>query len=678
MSAEERAAWFRESYGRALRSLERGDAQAAEQQLREIQRAWPGEVNSQRVLGLALLAQGRAADAVSALQAAVAAAPDFFHALVDLGRAHRAQGRFDAAIDCLRKALILDAGASSVWRMLADLLVNTGEFASAYRAYAQSIATDPYGKVLEQAGKLLNAGDRKQSEILFRQVLQKDSNQVGALCGLAAISLAAGFPQDSERLLRHALKQSAHMPLIRRGLAQTLLETAHYEMAEAEIRHALLIEDDAPSSWIILGTILAHTMRQDAALAAYERALALNPQQIRVMLAKGHVLKTLGARAQCEAIYKQCIAVQPDFAEAYYSLADLKNYAFSDAEIASMDRLLRRTAHSNPGGGSAAAGEDAAGLAQLHFALGRAREQRGMFAEAFKQYAAGNAARRRGAPFDAAGFDQDCRRLIVTFDAPFLASRTGVGCEDGAPIFIVGLPRSGSTLVEQVLASHSAVEGTMELPNVGVFVRELDEQGGRRDAYPECLTGMTPEQFRALGERYLAETQIFRSGRRFFLDKMPNNFGHVGLIHLMLPKAKIIDVRRHPMDACFSAFKQYFAKGQTFTYDLEDLGRYYRSYLKVMDHWNTVLPGRVLCVRYEDLVRDTEAQVRRLLAHCGLDFEAACLRFYETKRAVRTASSEQVRVPIYDSSIGYWRRFESQLAPLRQSLGASLDRFADL
>jgi len=444
--------------------------------------------------------------------------------------------------------------------------------------------------------------------------------------------------------------------------ARAMLEAGRYREAEAEIRRALHIDPECVSSWVLLGTILAHTMRQEAALDAYERALRLNPAQIHVLLAKGHVLQTLGRRAQCEAAYKECIALNKDFGEAYYSLADLKNYRFADAEIAAMENLLRE-----------AAAEQA--VAQLHFALGRAREQRGRYEEAFDQYTLGNALQRRLAVFDAGAFERKCRRVAELFDAAFFAARAGVGTPDPAPIFIVGMPRSGATLVEQVLASHSAVEGTMELPNLPGLVRELEGLDGGTDGYPECVAGMSAEQFNRLGARYIDETRIFRARSHFFIDKMPDNFSHVGLIQLILPNAKIIDVRRHPLDTCFSAFKQYFAEGHSFTNDLEDLGRYYRSYVGLMDHWDTALPGRVLQVRYEDLVRDTESEVRRLLAHCGLEFEEACLRFYETKRAVRTASSEQVRVPMYDSSIGYWRLFEPQLEPLRRSLSLGLERF---
>ncbi len=662
MQTERLDKWFQSAYAAALAALERGEPAEAEAAVRAIQRKFPREVNSLRVLGIALLAQGRGAAAIETLELAVREAPDFAHARVDLAKALRAAGRLDAAIEEMRRGLALDGSLQDAWFLFGDLLVNTGEFAAARAAYQSALGAGAYVGVLEEASLLLNGGERRAAEVLFRRVLREDANQVGALCGLAAVSLAAGHPQDSLRLLRHAQRQSVHLPLIQRGLAQTHLEMVHLAEADAAIRRALLIDDTAPSGWVVLGSVLAQSLRQVEALDAYARALQMDPRQIRVLLSMGHVQKTLGRRAECEASYRRCIAQQPDFAEAYYSLADLKTYRFDDAELAAMQELLRAAA---PGRREP----------QLDFALGRAFEQRGLDVEAFERYAAGNAARRLAAPFDAAGFESKCRRVAAVYDAAFFAATAGEGCEDPSPIFVVGLPRSGSTLVEQVLASHSRVEGTMELPTVGGFVRELDHRNGAQDAYPECLRALPGGRYEALGRRYLEETRSLRTGRPHFIDKMPNNFSHVGLIHLMLPNAKIIDVRRHPLDACFSAFKQYFAKGQTFTYDLEDLGRYYRSYLALMDHWDRVLPGKVLCLSYEALVRDTDAQVRRLLTHCGLPFESACLRFHENPRAVRTASSEQVRLPIYDSGIGHWRRFERQLEPLRRALGSCLERF---
>jgi tetratricopeptide (TPR) repeat protein len=435
--------------------------------------------------------------------------------------------------------------------------------------------------------------------------------------------------------------------------------------AESAVRRLLKIEAENPKNWVLLGTVYSRLMRQPDALLAFEEAVKLNPGEVRLRLTIGHLHKTLGQRRECEAAYRRCLAIDPKFGEAYWSLADLKTYVFSDAEIAAMQSLLQGE------------GGDDQDQAQLHFALGRAFEHRKNYRLAFEHYATGNRRRRRTVPFDIGRFEDKTRRVAKTFDVAFFAERAAAGWPDPAPIFIVGLPRSGSTLVEQILASHSRVEGTFELPNVLTLVREFDHADAGHDAYPEKVRDVPGEGFAMLGRRYLDETAAIRTGRAHFIDKMPNNFSHIGLIHAMLPRAVIIDVRRHPLDACFSTFKQYFAEGQSFSYDLDDLGRYYRCYLELMDHWDRALPGKVLHLRYEHLVRDPETHIRRLLEHCGLGFEPACLAFHETKRPVRTASAEQVRQPLYASGVGYWRHFETQLAPLRCSLGDILERFAD-
>jgi tetratricopeptide (TPR) repeat protein len=464
-------------------------------------------------------------------------------------------------------------------------------------------------------------------------------------------------------LLRHAAKQSTHLPLIGRGLCQTFLDLGRLAEAEAAGLELLKIEGENPKNWMLLGTVRARLMRQADALEAFQQALRLNPGELRLRLSIGHLNKTLGRRREAEEAYKTSLEHDPGLGEAYWSLADLKNYVFSDAEIATMRTFLK--------------GEDGedADQAQLNFALGRAFEHKKEYATAFQHYAQGNRRRRKTVPFSIEEFEHKTQRVRRFFDARFFAERTGAGCEDPAPIFVVGLPRSGSTLIEQILASHSQIEGTFELPNILSIVREFDHATVERDAYPENLRPLSLEHLAGLGRRYIGETAPIRSGRARFIDKMPNNFSHVGLIHAILPRATIIDARRHPMDSCFSTFKQFFAEGQSFSYGLEDLGRYYRCYLQLMDHWDELLPGKVLLLQYEDLVRDPERQIRRLLTHCGVGFEPACLSFHENKRAVRTASAEQVRQPLYSSAVGYWRHFERELEPLRLALGDCLERF---
>jgi len=395
------------------------------------------------------------------------------------------------------------------------------------------------------------------------------------------------------------------------------------------------------------------------------QALKEYPRQAKIWLSYGHVLKTSGAAGEGIGAYRRALELEPRLGEAWWSLANLKTYRFDAADMARMRQQLAR--------GDLAA-ED---RYHFHFALGKALEDEQRYADSFEHYRQGNALRRAQLHYDPERIDGHVKRSKSLFTREFLARASGQGAPAADPIFIVGLPRAGSTLIEQILSSHPRVEGTMELPDVPVLAHGIGTQatdGGPR--YPQVLATLSPGQLRALGEEYLARTRIQRkTGRPYFIDKLPNNFLHVGFIHLMLPNARIIDARRHPLGGCFSAFKQHFARGQNFTYDLAELGAYYRSYVELMAHFDAVLPGRVHRVFYERLVDDTEHEVRRLLEYCGLPFEPACLRFYENERAVRTASSEQVRVPIYREGLEQWRHYEAWLEPLKRSLGAVLERY---
>ena len=661
--APNRHAEFTESIRRAHAALRAGRAATAEAWLRALEARFPGEVNCLWLLGAALLDEERISASIETLERVLMAAPEFADARVDLARAYRRAGGADKARAEVRRVLHAQPHHHRAWLAYGDALVDLGKYEEARVAFERARLTDPQRARIEKATTALLADERREAEELFRDILREDPSHVAALCGLAALSLAATRAEDAARLLRHALKQSAWVPLAYRGLGPALVQLGRLKEAEAAARYLEKIEPESPQTWVMKAAVATRLMRQEEALEAYERAAQLKPDEVGLRMSAGHVQKTLGRRRDSEASYKAALQMDPGRAEAYWSLADLKNYAFSDEEIAAMQRLL------------ASDKRERSNEAQLHFALGRAFEQRADYEQAFAHYAEGNSLRRLDAPFDIDGFERRSARIRAFFDAGFFAARRGVGDPSPAPIFIVGLPRSGSTLIEQILASHSQVEGTMELPNILNMVGQFDDVAASRDGYPETVGRASAAQLAALGRRYLEETAALRSGRAHFTDKLPNNFSHIGLIHAILPDAAIIDARRHPMDACFSTFKQHFAEGQTFSYDLTDLGRYYRCYLSLMDHWDRALPGRVLHVQYEELVREPEANIRRLLEHCGLPYEAACLSFHETRRPVRTASAEQVRQPLYSSGVGYWRHFERQLEPLRQTLGDCLERF---
>jgi tetratricopeptide (TPR) repeat protein len=663
MTAPRTQATFEESLRQAHAALRAGRAATAERWLRALEAQFPGEPNCRWLLGAALLEQDKIPESIATLEELLTRVPDFARARVDLARAYRSDGHPSRAREEVRRVLEKIPHHHLAWLAYGDVLVDLEQYAAARVAFERARLTDPERARVEEATAALVADDRKTSERIFRSILREDPSHAAALCGLAALSLAADKGNDAERLLRHALKQSAHNPLAWRGLGQALAALGRLEEADAAARRLIKIEPENPQNWITSASVSTRLMRQEEALAAYEQAARLKPEEVQLRMSIGHIHKTLGQRNECEAAYKTALAMDPALADAYWSLADLKNYSFSDAEVAAMQHLLTND------------NIERSKSAPLYFALGKAFEQREQYADAFANYARGNTLRRLDAPFDIEHFERRTARIRAFFDQEFLADRAGSGDPSTAPIFIVGLPRSGSTLVEQILASHSRVEGTMELPNIINITHQFDDMVATRDGYPETVGTAPVGLLTALGSRYLGETAPLRKGSEHFTDKLPNNFSHVGLIHAILPNATIIDARRHPMDSCFSTFKQHFAEGQTFSYDLDDLGRYYRCYLSLMDHWDAVLHGKVLHLQYEDLVRDPEANIRLLLDHCRLPFEPGCLTFHRTRRPVRTASAEQVRQPIYTSGVGYWRNFEKELQPLRQALGDSLQRF---
>jgi len=391
------------------------------------------------------------------------------------------------------------------------------------------------------------------------------------------------------------------------------------------------------------------------------------PSSWDVPLWLGHALKTVGRTPEAIEAYRAAAAARPNFGDAYWSLANLKSYRFTDEELARMAEQ------------EAAATTNLEDRWHLCFALGKALEDRGEASEAWRYYARGNALKRSAASYAPEVFETNTREQTRVCTPDFFRARAGWGDPRPDPIFILGLPRAGSTLLEQILASHSQVEGTQELADIQRVVLELQGRGVDLDAprYPGVLRDMTREDFLRLGEAYLADTQVYRTGKLFFIDKMPNNFRHIGLIHLMLPNAKIIDARREPMACCFSNLKQLFAQGQEFTYGPEDIARYYRTYLELMRHWDQALPGRVLRVQHEDVVADLEGSVRRMLDYCGLPFEQACIEFHKTERSVRTPSSEQVRQPIFRDSLDQWTKFEPWLGPLKHALGDAVERYRD-
>jgi tetratricopeptide (TPR) repeat protein len=507
------------------------------------------------------------------------------------------------------------------------------------------------------------------AESLLRQHLMAYPTDVAAIRMLAEVAARLGRLADSEVLLERCLELAPSFTGARHNYAVVLHRQAKSTAALAEIDRLLADEPRNPSYRNLRAAALARIGEYDQAIAVYDDVLKEYPGQAKVWMSYGHALKTAGKRSESIDAYRRSIGLMPGLGEAYWSLANLKTLAFEQADVETMERQVGR---------SELTAED---RFHFHFALGKAFEDRADFARSFHHYAEGNRLRRATVTYDANETTEHVERCTKLYTREFFTARQVAGCMAPDPIFVVGLPRSGSTLIEQILASHSQVEGTMELADIPLMARALgrDQQsqpGGSE--YPEALLQLAPAQLQALGEQYLRQTRVQRkTAAPFFIDKLPNNFAHVGFIHLILPNSRIIDARRHPLGCCFSGFKQHFARGQHFTYNLEEIGRYYRDYVALMAHFDAILPGRVHRVHYEDMVEDTEQQVRRLLAYCGLEFEDSCLRFYENERAVRTASSEQVRTPIYRDGIHQWRNYNEWLGPLREALGPVLDAYPD-
>jgi len=512
---------------------------------------------------------------------------------------------------------------------------------------------------LVQATEALLSGDLAGAESLCRNYLRREPRDAGAIRLLADIGIRCGRLDEAETLLAYCIELSPTFHLARFSYAELLLNKLRFAEALDEIDIALAAEPGQPSYLLLKGSILARSARIDEGLALFDAVLERYPQEARIHLNRGRALQTAGRHTDAVAAIRTALKLDPHLAEAWWSLSDMKTVRFGDDDIAEMQAQLNTSDSSDES------------RIWLNFALAKALEDTADYAGSFRHYAAGNAAKRRTVRWDAEQHHADIERVTSVFDATFFASRRGWGNHSQAPIFIVGLPRAGSTLLEQILASHSRVEGTMELPDIMAIARRLADStsSSGRAAYPGTLRSLTAAEFAALGDEYLKRTAVHRSGRPCFIDKMPNNFIHVGLIHLMLPEAKILDARRHSMACCFSVFKQLFAHGQAFCYDLVEIGRYYRDYLRLMAHWDEVLPGRVLHVDYEAVVADTENQVRRVLEFCGLEFEPDCVEFHRNQRVVRTASSEQVRQPIYQAAVDQWRHYAPHLDPLRKGLG---------
>ncbi len=629
--------------------------------------ATPGHREALLCTAIAQRFRGQIPEAFATLDSLEQHHPQFSRLYEERGRCFVAQRQAQPAIEAFLQAVNLNHALPGSWGMLEGLyhMQRDAPNAALAASHVATLRALPQEVVLGTS--LFADGDLETAEALIRAYLLKHGDHIEAMRLLARIGIAHKIYFDAQVLLAAVLERAPDYKAARHEYAFVLTELHRHQEALTEIEKLTTDDPHSRPLQVLRASARVGLGDHEGAIALYRELLRGDAADADAHLSIAHALKTLGQTQPAIDSYRRAALCRGDFGDAYWSLANLKTYRFTQPELARM-----RTALAAP----------ATGLVDryhLHFALGKALEDAGDFAASFEQYRLGNALKLPECRYRAELIERNTEYQIKVCTREFFAARTGYGDPSPDPIFIIGLPRSGSTLLEQILASHSQVEGTQELPNVQQIVSRLRGFGpeAQEPRYPRVLDSVSAADFRQLGANYLTETRVYRTGKPYFIDKMPNNFRHVGLIHLMLPNARIIDARREPMACCFSNFKQLFANGQEFTYSIEDIARYYRTYLELMRHWDRVLPGRVLRVLHEDVVNDLEGNVQRLLDFCGLEFEPQCVAFHENRRSVRTASSEQVRQAIYREGLDQWKHFEPWLGPLKDALGDALIRYRD-
>ena len=645
------------------------DPAEAARRARAILRICPGLSPATAILGAARRRQGRAAEARSVLAPLARAAPGDGLVQYELGEALVALGRRDAALAAFRRAVATRPALGRGWRALGDRLQAAGDPVGADEAYGRYVACPIDDPVLVQAARALQGGDPAAAERLLLRHLETAAGDVVAMVMLANVWFNRGRLEAADRILAVALERHpayANAQTVRAAIRARIPSSAAEAVAAQDAAVAAAPAD--ASTRLTLARSLLALGEANLACAVLEAGVAGGEPEPRLWAALGEARKFAGRGADAVSAFRKALDIDPSAAEAWFGLADLKSHAFSEADVVAMEQRLA--------GGAL----DDTGRVFLNYALARAREDAGDYALAFAHYAAGAAIRRRQAPHSAEALTALVRRKTALFTPAFFAEREAGGSPDEAPIFILGLQRSGSTLVEQILASHSAVEGASELPyirDIANRIVDLATSPGLKP-YPERLADLSPSDRLDLANTYLSRAAAhLKLGRPRFLDKNPGNFEHTGLICLLFPKARIIDVRRHPLAAGAALFRQHFGEAGSFSYDLGEIGQAYRDYVALMGQFDRALPGRVLRVIYEELVEDTEGQVRRMLDHCGLPFETGCLAFHSNARAVTTPSAQQVRRPIYRDSLELWRAYEPWLGPLKTALGPVLESWRD-
>lgn len=659
----------RQAFREAAELIRSENYRLAEQVLSKALSDNPNDPNLLRLQGIGFAKQGVYAEAEAKFTHVVRLMPEHPQAYQELADVQIRQHKLEPALASLRSAAKYDSGGRAKQR-LGELLSLMGRSSEAETALGEALAADPTRKALAGALEMAHNGDLAGAEKTYRDILRRNPDDVDALRLLGVLLIKRERYDDAAACFRRAVEIAPDFWKAWINLGTAFSEQQKFDQAEEAYGSALRLQ---PTSIHTLERLGANAMKAgelDKAIDYLERSLAINPRHFPSLLCMGHALKTVGKQADAIEAYRGCAESKPDFGEAYWSLANLKTFRFEDSDITEMESQLEKLRDS-------ADEEEQDAEISFSFALGKAYEDRKDYSRAFDHYYHGNSKKRFKINYDPIAFQDSNDRIIEVFNKDFFAEREGWGHSDDSPILILGLPRSGSTLLEQILASHSQVEGTAELH---YLLRAATESGlNRADGirYPQVMHELLSHHVAGIGEEYVENTLKHRTGARYFTDKMPNNFTAIGFLHTILPNAKVIDARRHPLDSCLGTFKQLFANGQVFSYDLYDLAHYYTQYMRLMDHWNDVLPGKVLTVHYENVVSDIETQARAIAEHCKLPWEEGMLQFYANDRAVKTASSEQVRQPIYSSSVALWRRYEDQLSELIDYLEPVLMRLPE-
>ena len=640
----------------------------AEEVCRDYLEQNPGCTDHHRLLSHALIKQNRLEEAESQLRFALSLDPDFPQLHEDLGSALAMQSRFQEAIPEFERAIQLQPALPLAHKKLGKALIAVGRGAEADEALKTYIDSDPDRVAIVEGVELQKAGDIEEAANKFLGVLKRNPDSVNAMRHLAVLYWQESERlDDAEALLRRATKLAPQYLGAWITLGSLLMERHKVVDAIDALEEATEVEPMNAEAWAGLGNAYARAMYPEKAVRAFKRSIKLNPNVPRVHSAYGYELKTLGDQDSALREFRIAITARPEFGEVYWTMANLKVFKFEDHEVNTMLEQIER--------------DDLTENQDIHFrfALGKAMEDKEDYEQAWHFYHSGNQRQRMTVDHDPIELELRHADVRNVFTREFIASRQGQGFDAPDPIFIVGLPRSGSTLVEQILASHSQVEGTSELPELGRIAESVGRYRTDGITYPDAVKDLRDRDFRAYGKEYIDGSSRHRhTAKPFFTDKLPNNFPLIGFAHLILPNAKFINARRHPFDSCLGGYKQLFGRGQHFTYDMLDLAHYYQQYDSMIKYWHEVLPGKVLDVHYEETVTDLEGQVRRILEHCGLPFEESCLRFYETDRAVKTASSEQVRQPIYTSALGKWRKYEEHLGIWFDQLGDIVDELPEV